>query len=380
MIIICKEILIPLSQAQRKNPQIVFAAGGTAGHLYPALTIAAELKKRFDAAEIHFIGTPKGIESRVVPSRGYPLHFISVRGFKRGSVLQNIAVIFRLVSSLIHSLVLLYRIKPQVCIGTGGYASGPVMFMATLLKIPTCIQEQNSYPGLTTRLLAGRVDRVFVAYDSVINHLQSADNVSITGNPVRKMDADIESGQARQHFKIDKGPVLLVFGGSQGARIINDTMIAILDRLLSETRIQILWSCGEKNWPAIEDKIGQTDRRVRLYPYIDEMDKAYAAGDLAICRAGALTLAELALCRLPAVLIPLKIAAENHQEYNARVMEKHNAAVVITEAELNSNLVYNTIIALIQDQDRLRKMRAALKEMARPDAGEKIVDVIMQII
>lgn len=369
-----------MSQAQRKNPRIVFAAGGTAGHIYPALTIAAELEKRFDAAEIHFIGTPKGIESRVVPPRGYPLHLISVRGFRRGSVLQNISVIFRLVSSLIHSFVLLYRIKPEICIGTGGYAGGPVMYMATLMKIPTCIHEQNSYPGLTTRLLAARVDRVFVAYNNVINHLKSADNVSITGNPVRKMNLNIESGQARRYFKIDKGPVLLVFGGSQGARIINETMIAILDRLLSETRIQILWSCGEKNWPEIEDRIGHTGGRVRLYPYIEEMDKAYAASDMAICRAGALTLAELALCRLPAVLIPLKIAAENHQEYNARVMEKSNAAVVITEAEMNSDLVYNTIISLIQDQDRLQKMRAALDKMARPGAVEKIVDAIIQII
>lgn len=360
---------------------ILFAAGGTAGHVNPALEIAAKLEQRLDAAEIHFVGTPKGIESRVVPQKGYPLHLISIRGFKRGSVLQNVVNMLRLFYSMMYSFILLFKLKPDLCVGTGSYVSGPVVYAAALLNIPTCIQEQNSYPGMTTRLLAHKVDRVFAAYEEVRTYLKRESNILVYGNPVRHLKQNVDRTKARTWFSLSSArPLLLVFGGSQGARMINNTLLEMLGRLLNQTDIQILWSTGTADWQTVKTGIGHTQQRIRIFPYIDDMDKAYAAADLALCRAGALTLSELAVCGLPAVLVPLKIAAENHQAFNARVFEKAGAAVLIPEQKLSAETLYDRITQLLSDTKRLQKMSAAMKAQACPKAAQRIVDSILELL
>lgn len=357
----------------------LFAGGGTGGHLYPGIAIAEKILTLKPEADIIFVGTRKGLECRVIPQLGYALHLIAVRGFARSRFFVNVTVPFRLVWSLVQSAVLIHKIKPNAVIGTGGYVSGPVLYMASLLKYPSLIQEQNSYPGVTTRLLAKHVDRVHISFAETKKYLKDTSNIFLTGNPVRKLDK-ISRENARKAFELTpQKPTLLVFGGSQGALILNIAVLAIVDDLMSGTDIQIIWGVGRWDLQAALAAAAKYPGRIRAMAYIDEMAQAYSAADLVVCRAGALTLAEITQCGLPSILIPFARAAGSHQEANAKSLQKLGAAEVILEGDLQPEILSQKIVRLLDNPSDRRAMAEAASKAAYRNAAEEIVRSILSL-
>jgi UDP-N-acetylglucosamine--N-acetylmuramyl-(pentapeptide) pyrophosphoryl-undecaprenol N-acetylglucosamine transferase len=372
-----------MSQLAGNNPHprvYLFAGGGTGGHLYPAIAIAEKLREWDPQAVMHFVGTPRGLEARVVPELGFPLHLTAVRGFARKRFWANLTVPFLLIWSLVQSATILMRVRPQVVIGTGGYVSGPMLFAAHLLGYRTLIQEQNSYPGVTTRLLARWVDQVHISFAESISFFSGRKNVFVTGNPVRDLRVDATPAQARQHFGLapDKS-TLLVFGGSQGARVINQAVIKILSRLLSESEMQLIWSSGKWNQEEVRQAAVGCEESVSLTDFITDMPMAYRAADAVLSRAGALTLAEINVCGLPSILIPFAAAAGNHQEANALALAKMGSAVVILERELPQRDLAAEIIALLGDPGRREKMGKAAHEAAFASASTDLARAVLEL-
>ena len=358
----------------------LFAGGGTGGHIYPAIALAEELLQRQPESDIHFVGTKKGLERKVVPEKGFPLHLIAVRGVARYRTMANLLFPFRLLWSLIQSVALLLRLRPRAVIGTGGYVSGPVLYAASVLNVPTLIQEQNSYPGITTRLLARRVDRVHLSFQSSKNYLKKKDNLFVTGNPVRHLDVSVSQNKARQHFGLDGDRVtLFVFGGSQGASAINQALLEGLEAILQEIDLQIIWSTGPSDYQEIQQKAEIRKSRLFLAPFITDMPMAYRAADCALARAGAITLAELTACGCPAILIPYPYAAAHHQEENAKTLEKEGAAKMILQSELTPQILIETVRELAQNEKQRQQMRRAAEKFAFPQATKKIVDSLFQL-
>lgn len=357
-----------------------FAGGGTGGHCYPALAIAQRLRELLPQSEIHFAGTRYGIESRIVPEHGFPLHMLSVRGFARKKFWTNISVPFRLLASLWQSKRLLEKYQPLVVVGTGGYVSGPLLFMAHVMGYPTLIQEQNSYPGITTRILARFVDEIHVSFQGTGRYMKMGDKIFVTGNPVRSMTVTESVQECRRGFGLaaDK-PTVLVFGGSQGARIINQTMMAIVEPLLKQTDAQILWAAGRWNLAQVQQTALPFGSRIRVLEYITEMARAYRAADLAVCRAGALTLAELAQAGLPAILIPFAQAAANHQEANALALQEQKAALVILERELVPEQVLQSIMSVLKDNPLRKQMGEAIRATAFKEATEELAQAVIRM-
>lgn len=368
-----------MAQVRAKNV-FLFAGGGTGGHLYPAIAIAEAIRRQQPESEIHFVGTSKGLENTVIPQHGYPLHRIAVRGFSRVNLLQNFSVPFRLFWSLAQCCSILRRLKPCIVIGTGGYVSGPMLFMARTKGYPTLIQEQNSYPGVTTRLLSRWVDRVHVSFQDSLQYLPRKERVMLTGNPVRNFDLNISKENARKFFTLLPDRItLFIFGGSQGAQTINRAFSAILDRLMRETDLQILWSTGRLGHEDAERQAQSWSDRIKAMPFIHEMEKAYAAADLCIARAGAITLAEITLFGLPSILIPYPFAAANHQHINALALHSAGAAQVIPETELSPQKLFENILDLINDPGRRAQMGAAARRAAFPGAADQIVSSIFEL-
>ncbi len=357
-----------------------FAGGGTGGHCYPALAIALKLRERLPECDIRFAGTSYGIETRIVPAHGFPLHLLSVRGFARGRILSNISVPFRLLASLWQSVRLLKKYQPSVVIGTGGYVSGPFLFMAHLLGFPTLIQEQNSYPGVTTRLLARFVDQVHVSFAGTERYLKTAGKMFVTGNPVRSMAVADSAAECRQGFGLaPERPTLLVFGGSQGSRLINETMMAILSPLLGQTNLQMVWVAGKWNLQQVHLAAAPFGDRIQVLEYVADMARAYRAADLAVCRAGALTLAELAQAGLPAILIPFALAAANHQEANALALQEQQAARVILERNLVPDRLLEEIMTLLQNDSARQEMKKAIQATAFADATDRLAQAVLHM-
>jgi len=362
------------------KPRYLFAGGGTGGHLYPAIAIAQKLCEFEPQAEIHFAGTSRGVEARVIPEMGFPLHLLSVRGFARRRFWTNLALPFRLIGSLGQSTTILRRVRPDVVIGTGGYVSGPMLFMAHLLGYPTLIQEQNSYPGVTTRLLARGVDQVHLGFAGALPFFKGRKNVSVTGNPVRNLEVAATPAEARRHFGLEPDkPTLLVFGGSQGARVINELMIKVLPRLLAESDLQVIWSSGKWNQDMVRQAIVGCENQVWMTDFITEMPMAYRAADVVVSRAGALTLAEINVCGLPAILIPFAAAAGNHQEANALALAKNGSAIVILERELAHRDPAAEIIALLNDPGRRAAMGRMARESAFVSASADLARAVLQL-
>jgi UDP-N-acetylglucosamine--N-acetylmuramyl-(pentapeptide) pyrophosphoryl-undecaprenol N-acetylglucosamine transferase len=361
--------------------RILLAGGGTGGHLYPALAIGEKILEKRPECEIQFVGTIGGIENKIIPAKGFVLHLLAVRGIKRKLTLQNFLVPFRLFWSFVQCIKILKESKPVAVIGTGGYVSGPMLFMASLLKFPTVIQEQNSYPGITTKLLAKRVNVVHLSFADSMKYFKRKDNLRITGNPVRAFNTNLGPQKAKEQFGLDKTKfTLFVFGGSQGAMAINNAMITILENLMKKTTVQILWSAGKNNLKNVEQAVLNYADRVKVFEFIDDIDSAYAATDLAICRAGAMTLAEITLCGIPSILIPYPYAAENHQEANARSLEKSGAAKVLIEKDLDEQTLLNEISNLLNDDQKREQMSTAAIKNAFPNATEEIVKTVFEIV
>lgn len=360
-----------------KRVRIIIAGGGTGGHLFPAIAIADEIKKINPDAEIVFVGTNKKIEAGVVPKRGYPFRPMWISGWSRTLRWDSILFPVKVVVSILQSCYLIKKIRPDVVVGTGGYVSGPVVFAAWLLGIPTVIQEQNSYPGVTTKLLAKRATEVHITFDETRKYLAGKGNVYLSGTPTRGELGTITREQALRTFGFDADrPVVLVFGGSLGAAAINEAVIGSM-AILDKYHVQLIWATGDLMFETIRSLVGARESSV-IVPFIEDMPAAYAAASLAICRAGATTIAELTRTGTPAILIPYPLAAANHQEMNARTLVDHDAARLILNNEVMLRLPIE-LESLLSSPDTLCEMGRKAKSLGRPEAGSTIAQAVLNL-
>lgn len=355
---------------------IVLAAGGTGGHVFPALAIADALKALKPELHLVFVGTKDRIEARVVPQHGYQFETIWISGLRRSVRVDNLFVPLKMVVALIQSFFLLMRLKPAVVVGTGGYVCGPVLFASTTLGIPTVIHESNSYPGVTTRLLAKRVQRVFLAFKDATQWLKGARNIRIVGTPTRAVMGLVSKKQALEFFGLTaEKPVLLVLGGSQGAEAINDAILSFVDRL-QDDGIQVVWQTGERHLTKVRNRLG--GRMLGwIGPFIEAMEMAYAAADLVVSRAGATTIAEITLTGKPAVLVPYPHAAGDHQTRNAQTLVNAGAARLMHEQDLFN--LEATVLTLLKDQGQREVMEKAARGLAYPEAASVIATDILKL-
>ena len=361
--------------------RVVFAGGGTGGHLFPALAIADAMRRMAPDLEIRFIGARKRIEAHVVPAHGYAFNAIWIAGFRRRVTLETLLFPLKLIVATVQSFILLLRFRPAAVVGTGGYVCGPPVFAATVLGIPTLLQEQNSYPGVTTRMLAGRVREVHIAFEATRKFLRRVAGVYLSGNPIRSSVGTIERSEGLKRLGLRSSrQTLLVVGGSQGAASINEAMLASPD-LLSRPDVQVLWLAGQSELDRMKTRIAElgTGDGVHLYGFLDEMPSAYAAADLVVCRAGASTLAEILCAGLPSILVPYPHAAADHQTMNARTLADAGAAVLIPDAEAKERLG-TEIREILAHPERRSAMAVAARSLALPNAARTVADAVMKLV
>ncbi|HEV2132472.1 MAG TPA: undecaprenyldiphospho-muramoylpentapeptide beta-N-acetylglucosaminyltransferase [Longimicrobiaceae bacterium] len=369
---------------------MLFAGGGTGGHLYPALALAEAFQRLDPATKVFFVGARRGVESRVLPERGVPHLLLPFEPIRRAQPWQN----WRLAPALARSvrgLAGLFRdFQPELVVGTGGYASGPAVGWAYLKGIPTAIQEQNSYPGLVTRLMAPRVRQLHLAFPEARRHLRPGAHTEVFefGNPIQPPDASLDRAEARARFGLGSGVVVLVVGGSQGARSVNEALLADL-RGVGDGRLagrpaglEILWATGPAHYDGIAARLGELElgEWVKAVPYLHEMPLALAAADLAVSRAGAMALAELCAWGLPAILVPFPHAAANHQYHNAAALEEAGAGIMIPEGELGSGRLWAELSDLAASPERRGRLAAQARERGHPHAAEEIVAALSKLL
>ena len=354
---------------ENKPYRIILSGGGTGGHIFPAIAIANELRAADPSVEILFVGANGKMEMEKVPRAGYKIAGLPVSAFHRRLSVKNLLFPFRLLASMIKAGRVIREFRPDLVIGTGGFASGPVLRVAARKGILTMIQEQNSFPGVTNRLLARKVARICVAYPGMDRYFP-ADKMVLTGNPVRP-DLKIPENrmeEARRFFNVtDTLPVILIFGGSQGARTLNQSLLSHIGQL-AVSPVEIIWQTGTAFYPTARDAVKASNaRNIRVLEFINEMNFAYAIASLVICRSGAITLSELSLLGKPAILVPLPSAAENHQAKNAQTFVDAGAARLVTDAEAPVHLV-GAMLALVNDPAALSVMSLNIKRFAKPNA------------
>tara|TARA_R100000353_G_scaffold103550_2_gene74850 strand:+ start:44253 stop:45362 length:1110 start_codon:yes stop_codon:yes gene_type:complete len=360
-----------------KPLKIIISGGGTGGHIYPAIAIADELKNRFPAAQILFVGAKDRMEMEKVPQAGYKIEGLWISGIQRSLSFQNLAFPFKLIASLFKSYNILNNFKPDVAIGTGGYASAPLLRVAALQNVPCLIQEQNSYAGITNKWLSSKVQKICVAFTGMEKFFPS-EKIKLTGNPVRKDLIAIESkrNEALQYFNLQANQkTLLVLGGSLGAGKINELIENSLP-FFNEKNLQVLWQCG-KFYESKYKNISQEN--VQVHTFLDRMDLAYAAADFIISRAGALSVSELCLVGKPVIFIPSPNVAEDHQTQNALAISEKKAALLIKESELKTKFE-NEFSELIDSEAQQKMLSANIKKLAKPNATQEIVDEIIELI
>lgn len=363
--------------------KVLIAGGGTGGHINPGLAIAKYIKQKEDEAEITFVGTKRGLETKLVPREGFPLETITVRGFKRKLSLDTLIAVKELIQSFFQASRLLKRIKPDVVVGTGGYVCGPVLYMAAKKGIPTLIHESNAFPGVTNKLLAKHVNYVAISFKDAEKYFKNKSKLVLTGNPVRQELFNANREGVLANLDIVEGkPLIVAMGGSRGARKINETIADMLNNYF-KGEFNLIFATGEAQFDDINSTIKVDEKyrnMVKVVPYIYNVDQVYVASDLMICRAGAITISELQTIGIPSILIPSPYVTANHQEHNARSLERDGGAVVILENELNADLLYKQICSLISNKDVLKKMSRSAAKNRVPDSLEKIYHLIKEII
>ncbi len=359
--------------------KVMFTGGKTGGHIFPAIAMATEFKKRFPQSQLVFVGTKEGLEKRIVPGYGFRLLFIQTKGLSRKSYLSNLLLGFYLLKSFYQALKILNRERPNLVVGTGGYVSFPVVMLASLMSIPTMIQEQNSYPGISTRFLAHFVDEVCLSYSESVRYFSTRKKLKVIGNPIRGDLVYAEPNQVLHKFGLEaEKKTIFVFGGSQGAHTINHVFLQCLHLLESEW--QILWQTGESDFPEISQKVKGKGIGCAVYPFIEDMASAYAASDLVVSRAGALTLAEITACGKPSILIPFPFATADHQRHNAEALQKKGAARMILQKDLTAEKLSDEICSLLSDEIRLKQMTESSKKMERLEATSLLVDEMENLL
>lgn len=372
------------------SARVIFAGGGTGGHLYPALNIAAALRALRPDVETVFVGARRGVEARVLPEKGVPHRLLPLQPIQRDRVWRNWRLVPALTGSVWGLSKLMLRPRPSLVVGTGGYASGPACAFALLAGVPVALQEQNSYPGLTTRWLSRFARQVHLGFPEAERHLRPGRRTEVRehGNPIEPPATDVDRREARRSFGLDpESTVLLVVGGSQGARAINEALAGAVERVARgdaerPASLEILWATGPKNIEAVRERVGPLGLDAWVHPvgYIDDMPGALASADVAVSRAGAMGTAELLAWGIPSILVPLPTAAADHQTHNARALEAFGAAVALVESEMTPERLWSEVVALTGDARRREAMAGRARERARPEAARRIAEDLLRIV
>lgn len=366
---------------------ILFAGGGTAGHINPALAIAGYFKLCEPDTKISYIGTAKNLEARLVPAAGYDFYTIDVMGLQRSlspsGVIHNISAVKKAFVASVRARKLLKELKPDIVVGTGGYVSGPVLREAARLGIKTAIHEQNAFPGITTKALASKVDRVMLAMPEAEKHMKLKSKPYHVGNPVRKELTEISREDARKILKLDSRPLVLSFGGSLGAKPINDAITGLMASNNGSGRFYHIHAAGRADFEQMSQSVlkrcGKLSEEIKLREYIDDMNVCMAAADLVICRAGAITLSELCVCGKASLLIPSPYVAENHQYHNAMTLKNVNAAYILEEKDLTEENLIKIVDTLLEDKSTLVKMGNNAKNHSVSDSNHRIYAILKEL-
>lgn len=356
--------------AAKSEFRFLFAGGGTGGHLFPAVAVAERIKEKIPEADILFIGTKSKIEGRVIPRLGYKFKSIWIKGFSRSFTLENILFPVKLIVSLFQSLIINMSFRPKVAIGSGGYVSGPAIWGSSVMGAKIILLEQNSFPGVTTRLLERYADEIHVSYDDSKKYLKQQKKIKITGNPVRESLKRIDRETALRHFNLDvQRKTLLTLGGSLGASSINEVMAHSIS-ILKEKNLQVIWQTGNIYYDKYKSLASEG---VIVIPFIDDMNLAYSAADVVIARAGATTIAELLVLGIPSILIPSPNVAENHQYYNAKSLADEGAAILVEDKDVKKILT-DKLISMIFDIKKLEELKNNTQKFSKPDAASRIAE------
>jgi undecaprenyldiphospho-muramoylpentapeptide beta-N-acetylglucosaminyltransferase len=364
---------------KQNNYKVIISGGGTGGHIFPAVSIANAIKELYPSTEFLFVGALGRMEMDKVPAAGYKIIGLPVRGFNRKNLFKNISVIKDLVKSLILAKKTIKEFAPDVAVGVGGYASGPTLKIASMMGIPTVIQEQNSYAGVTNKLLASKADAICVAYDKMERFFPK-DRIILTGNPVRQAltQNNISKDEAYKAFNLDPAKkTILVIGGSLGARTINQSIAKGLNHFQKE-EIQVIWQTGESYFESAKKDLDSSNTpNIKALPFIGNMDLAYAVADVVISRAGASSISELCLLEKAAILVPSPNVAEDHQTKNAQALVDKGAAVMVTDANAHTSLV-ETAIRLISNKSKVESLKENISKLAFNNAAQKIAQIVIE--
>ena len=369
--------------------KVIIAAAGTGGHINPGIAIANKIMKEEKNSEVLFVGTSRGIEKDLVPRAGYKLETIEAYGFSKKISKDNIKKMIKTVKSVKVAENIIKKFKPDIVIGTGGYICGPVLTAANKLKIPTMLHESNSFPGLAVKMLSKKVNTIMLGFKEAKEFLPKAKNIVVTGTPtkINKMNLDIDDiKKIKREMNLDINlPLVLVFGGSQGAKKINDVMIDIISKNMNKT-YQIIWAVGQKNFEDVkkifkENKLDINNlKNAKVLPYIYDMEKVMNISDVIVCRSGAITITEICKIGKPAIFIPLPNVSQNHQEKNARVLQKIGAAYIILNNEITNEKLSDTINTIIRDKKKIKEMGEKANSISINNVEDRIYEEIKKLI
>ena len=369
--------------------KVIISAAGTGGHINPGIAIANKIMEKEPNSEIVFFGTPSGMENDLVPRAGYKLQTVEAYGIEGKSIIKNIKKMIKTMRSTDIVKKFIDDFKPDIIIGMGGYICGPVFWAAEDRRIPTILHESNAYPGRAVKMFAKKADKVLVGFEAVKDRLPGVKNIVVTGTPTKKKKIDISNDMKNEMLKqlglSDNLPTVLVFGGSQGAKRINDSITDVIINK-QNSNYQFIWATGPTQYEVVKEKLKENDidienvKNAKVVPYIYNMEELMNASDLIVCRSGALTITEIAIVQKPAIFIPLPSAGANRQEDNARVMEKLNAAKVILNDEIGSDIINKYINEIVSDKDNMIKMGKNASSIAVKNVEEKIYDEIKKTL
>jgi len=363
--------------------KIIVSGGGTGGHIFPAIAVAQEIKDKYKDSEILFVGAEGKMEMEKVPKAGFEIKGLWISGLQRKLTAKNLMFPIKLISSLLKANGIVNKFKPDAVVAFGGYASGPVAQIAVWKGIPIILQEQNSYPGITNKLLAKKAKKICVAYNGMEKFFDK-NKIIFTGNPVRKdisnMDKDINSSSLRHFDLVQNKKTVLVFGGSLGARSLNEAVRQNFEKIIGENGdVQLIWQVGKLYYDDYSTLKIADHPNVKILPFIDRMDLAYAAADLVVSRAGALTISELSLAAKAVILVPSPNVAEDHQTKNAMSLVDQNAAVMIKDIDVKNELG-SRVNELLNDEKQIEKLEKSIKKLGKPEAASDITKTIVETI
>lgn len=362
--------------------RVIFSGGGTGGHIYPAIAIANEIKKEYKDASILFIGTEKGLENTIIPREGFRLKKIVVRGFSRKVNFENVIAIKELLFSFFYVYKIIKDFKPDIVVGTGGYVCASTLLMASIMGIPTLIHEQNAFPGITNKILSRFVDKIALTFSEASDYLNQKEKIVVTGNPLRDDLIKKKKAEGREVFGFNNDQYLVfIVGGSRGAKNINESSLLLAKDCVEKNEYQVLHMTGESQYEAVLNLYKQNDipidsKHLKVMPYIYKMSDALVAADLIISRCGAGLISEITALGKPSILIPYPYASDNHQEYNARVLEEHGAANVILERDLNQEVLLFEVKNLLKNNNSMNHMAIKSKSMGKPCSNKEILKII----